>query len=117
MFSCIKNLPLSGMAHHCPSALRPITLTRSPREFADESADEERPTSPNTSPAAELPSGRATRPRRLSVLKRGWLTLLAHLIRYGELRIGRFWPEPWPRLPFVRQFLEPFWRGGHVFLY
>ena len=89
----------------------------SPSGLADASADEEHAASPDASPADELPPGRATRPRRLSVLKRGWLTLLAHLIRYGELRIGRFWPEPWPRLPFVRQFLEPFWRGGHVFLY
>ncbi len=67
--------------------------------------------------SCELPHGRVTGPRRLSVLTRGWLTLLAHLIRYGELLIGRFWPEPWPRLPLARPQLEHLWRGGHAVLY
>ena len=68
--------------------------------------------------AGELPQPeQVTAVRRLSVFTRGWLTILAHLIRYGDLRLGRFWPEPWPRLPFVRAFLEPFWQGGHFVLY
>jgi hypothetical protein len=58
-----------------------------------------------------------TAPRRLSVFTRGWLTILAQLVRDGQFRIGRFWPEPWPHLPFVRAFLDPFWQGGHWVVY
>lgn len=64
-----------------------------------------------------LPPGKVTMPRRLSVFTRGLLTILAHLVRYGECHVGRFWPEPWPQLPSVRAFLVPFWQGGHYVLY
>jgi hypothetical protein len=63
------------------------------------------------------PAVQGTVSRRLSVFTRGVLTILAHLVRWGDLRVGRFWPEPWPRLPFVRSFLEPFWQGGHFVVY
>jgi hypothetical protein len=63
------------------------------------------------------PPGTVTQPRRLSVFTRGLLTILAHLVRWGTLRIGRFWPEPWPRLPLARSLVEPFWYGGHCVHY
>jgi hypothetical protein len=65
----------------------------------------------------DLPPGQSTRPRRLSVFKRGLLTILAHLMRFATLPPGRFWPEPWPSLPFPRDVWLPFWRGGHFVLY
>jgi hypothetical protein len=65
----------------------------------------------------DLPPAQTTRPRRLSVFKRGLFTILAHLIRFASLPLGRFCPEPWPRLPFARVVCEPFWQGGHFVLY
>ncbi len=79
--------------------------------------DVDRRLSPSGLGDAEWPPQQVTAPRRLSVLARGCLTLLAHLLRDGELRVGRFWPEPWPRLPFGRTFFEPFWQGGHAVQY
>jgi hypothetical protein len=61
--------------------------------------------------------GTVTLTRRLSVFTRGLLTILAHLVRWGDLRIGRFRPEPWPHLPLARSLLEPTWQGGQYVMY
>jgi hypothetical protein len=58
-----------------------------------------------------------TAPRRLSVFRRGVLTLLAHLLRSPDLPPGCFSPEPWPRLPFVRARLRDVWLAGYLVVY
>lgn len=42
---------------------------------------------------------RATRLRRVSVLRQGWVALLVALLRQEPLPQGRFVPEPWPVVP------------------
>ena len=44
-------------------------------------------------------SRRATRLRRVSVFRQGWVALWAALLRQEPLPIGRFVPEPWPAVP------------------
>ena len=39
---------------------------------------------------------RATRLRRMSVVRRGWNLILVALLEQAPLPMGRFVPEPWP---------------------
>jgi hypothetical protein len=41
---------------------------------------------------------RATRWRLMSVLRRGWLTLIGVLLRHAPWPEGRFGPAPWPAI-------------------
>lgn len=54
-----------------------------------------------------------TSPRILSCLNRGWIRILVALITHRPLPMGRFWPEPWPALPFNRAMLDLLMPGGH----
>lgn len=54
-----------------------------------------------------------TLPRSLSCLNRGWLRIVIALIAHRPLPLGRFWPEPWPALPFNRAMLDLLMPGGH----
>ena len=38
----------------------------------------------------------ATRPRLVSVFRRGWVCILVALLNHDPLPLGRFLPEPWP---------------------
>jgi hypothetical protein len=42
---------------------------------------------------------RATRLRLVSILRRGWITILAALLHQAPLPLGAFRPEPWLRVP------------------
>jgi hypothetical protein len=54
-----------------------------------------------------------TAPRSLSCLNRGWLRIIVALLTQRPLPLGRFWPEPWPTLPFNRTMLDFLMPGGH----
>jgi hypothetical protein len=42
---------------------------------------------------------RATRVRLVSILRRGWITILVALLQQAPLPLGAFLPEPWPSVP------------------
>lgn len=55
-----------------------------------------------TFPALLLPQRRqraATQVRLVSIVRRGWNTILAALLTGSPLPFGRFYPEPWPTFP------------------
>ncbi|HEX3049195.1 MAG TPA: hypothetical protein VHP83_00960, partial [Aggregatilineaceae bacterium] len=54
-----------------------------------------------------------TSPRILSCLNRGWIRILVALITHRPLPMGRFWPEPWPAMPFNPAMLDMLMPGGH----
>jgi hypothetical protein len=49
--------------------------------------------------ASQRRQRRATRLRLVSIVRRGWITILVALIEQAPLPLGAFLPEPWPRLP------------------
>jgi hypothetical protein len=52
------------------------------------------PLAPDDVPASR--SRRATQLRLVSILRRGWITILMALLNQRRLPRGRFNPEPWP---------------------
>jgi hypothetical protein len=68
-----------------------------------EAADETMPASTWRAVTALCPSRprtrRATRLRRVSGLRQGWVALLGAWLRQEPLSQGRFVPEPWPAIP------------------
>jgi hypothetical protein len=49
--------------------------------------------------ASQCRQRRATRLRRVSIVRRGWITILVALFAQAPLPRGAFRPEPWPRGP------------------
>ena len=45
---------------------------------------------------------RATRGRLVSIFRQGWLMLVGALLRHDPLPEGRFLPEPWPAIQWLR---------------
>jgi hypothetical protein len=41
----------------------------------------------------------ATRLRLVSIVRRGWVTVLVAWLHQAPLPLGRFLPEPWPTVP------------------
>jgi hypothetical protein len=63
------------------------------------------------------PPDMSPRPRRLSCFKRGWLTILAALLRHLPIPLGRFRPAPWPVSRFSPVVLDLLCQGAHCVYY
>jgi len=62
-------------------------------------------------PADGLPGGRprrATQLRLVRVFRQGWITILVALLNHHRLPLGRFVPEPWPRVEHENTLRVPF---------
>ncbi len=75
-----------------------------------------------TLPPCSLPATRPdaisrSRPRRLSCFNRGIIKILVALLRRQLVPFGRFYPEPWPSIPFNRFVLNLLCQGGYHVVY